>query len=164
MRKRIFVGLILLVTTGCYSYVPAELGVVPVGEGVRVYLSRAGVAKLSELTGDEIPGSGGDQPLVQGTLVRRTDSEFSILVPVASRQVGFLQTNLGQQVTFPVADAVQVQLRKISPVKTGLALIGSTAGIAYLIVSIVQGARQPSNPSPDPGPVDLRAPLVLTVP
>lgn len=159
MRKRIFVGLILLVASGCYSYVPAELGVVPVGEGVRVYLSRAGVAKLSELAGDQIPGAGGDQPVVQGTLVRRTDSEFSLLVPVASRQVGFLQSNLGQQITFPVGDAVQVQLRKVSSVKTGLALVGSTAGIAYVIVAIVQGARQPTNPNPDPGPVDLRVPL-----
>ncbi|HUR01128.1 MAG TPA: hypothetical protein VM347_01180, partial [Nonomuraea sp.] len=145
--------------SGCYSYVPAELATVPLGEGVRVYLSRDGVARLRELGADQIPGAAGEQPVVQGTLVRRTGSDFSLLIPVTSRQVGFLQTNLGQQVTLPAADAVQVQLRKVSGVKTGLALATSTAGLAYILVSIVQGARQPTPPNPDPGPVDLRVPM-----
>jgi hypothetical protein len=159
VRKRL-VAVTVLFATGCYSYAPAELGVVPIGEGVRVYLSRDGMTRLKELGGDQIPGAAEDQPVVSGTLVRRTGSEFSLLIPVTSRQVGFLQTNLGQQVTLPVADAVQVQLRKVSPVKTGLALAASTAGLAYLLVSIVHGARQPTNPNPDPGPVDLRIPVL----
>jgi hypothetical protein len=116
------------------------------------------VTRLRELGGDQIPGASGDQPVVQGTLTRRTASDFSVLIPVTSRQVGFLQNELGQQVTLPVADAVAVQLRKVSQVKTGLALAGSTAGIAFVIISIIKGARQPQD-RPTPPPEDLRIPL-----
>jgi hypothetical protein len=163
LKTRIVAALILLVTTGCYSYVPAEFDTVPVGQGVRVFLSREGVTRLRELGGDQIPGASGDQPMVQGTLTRRTASDFSVLIPVASRQVGFLQNELGQQVTLPVADAVAVQLRKVSHVKTGLALASSTAGIAVLIVSIIKGARAPQG-GEEPPPGDLRIPLSIQIP
>jgi hypothetical protein len=160
--KRAVAALVLLVTTGCYSYVPAEFGAVPIGEGVRVYLSRDGVTRLRELGADQIPGAAGDEPVVQGTLTRRTASDFSVLIPVTSRQVGFLQNELGQQVTLPVADAVSVQLRKVSQVKTGLALAGSTAGLAFIIVSIIQGARQPQD-NQQPLPDDIRIPLSVSI-
>ena len=156
-------ALVLVVMTGCYSYVPAQFETVPIGEGVRVFLSREGMSRLRELGGDQIPGAASDQPVVQGTLVRRTAADFSLLIPVTSRQVGFLQNELGQQVTLPVADAVQVQRRKVSQVKTGLALAGSTAAIAFVIVSIIKGARQPSDNSP-PLPEDIRLPMSLQVP
>jgi hypothetical protein len=163
VAKRILVGLFVLLATGCYSYVPVELEVAPVGQDVRVYLSRTGVERLRELGGDQIPGAAADQPVVSGTLVRRTGSDFSLLIPVTSRQVGFLQTDLGQQVTFPAADAVQVQLRKVSALKTGLVVAGSTALIGYVIVNIVQGARQPvDRPIPEPG--DLRFPARFSIP
>jgi hypothetical protein len=162
VKKRIVAALVLLVTTGCYSYVPVEFDTVPVGEGVRVYLSREGVTRLRELGGDQIPGAAADQPVVQGTLTRRTAADFSVLVPVTSRQVGFLQNELGQQVTLPVADAVAVQLRKVSGVRTGLALAGSTAGIAYVIVSIIKGARAPQE-GEEPPPGDLRIPISIPV-
>jgi hypothetical protein len=163
LKKRIVAALVLVVTTGCYSYVPAEFDTVPIGEGVRVYLSREGVTRLRELGGDEIPGAAGDQPVVQGTLTRRTASDFSVLIPVTSRQVGFLQNELGQQVTLPVADAVSVQLRKVSQLKTAGALAASTAGIAFVIVSIIKGARQPTDDPPPPGD-DIRIPLSISVP
>jgi len=149
--------------TGCYSYVPAEFETVPIGEGVRVFLTREGVTRLRELGGDQIPGANSDQPVVQGTLTRRSPADFSILIPVGSRQVGFLQNELGQQVTLPVADAVQVQLRQVSQVKTGAALVGSTAAIAFVIVSIIKGARPP-NDNPEPPPGDIRIPLSASIP
>ena len=157
MNQRLVAGLVLLVTTGCYSYVPADFETVPIGGGVRVFLSREGVARVRELGGDQIPGAASDQPVIQGTLVRRTAAEFSVLVPVTSRQSGFQQNPLGQQITLPVADAVQVQRRQVSQLKTGLALAASTAGIAFVIVSIISGARQPED-EPPPPPVDLRIP------
>jgi hypothetical protein len=163
VRKRLLPAVVLLVTTGCYSYVPAEFETVPIGEGVRVYLTREGVTRLREIGGDQIPGASSEQPVVSGTLVRRSPADFSILIPVTARQVGFLQNELGQQVTLPVADAVQVQLRKVSQVKTGAALVGSTAAIAFVIVSIIKGARQPSD-NPQPLPEDLRIPFSVSIP
>ena len=161
--RRIVAAVMLVVTTGCYSYVPTDFDAVPVGEGVRVFLSREGVTRLRELGADQIPGAAAEQPIVEGTLVRRTASDFSVLIPVTARQVGFLQNPLGQQVTLPVADAVQVQRRQVSQVKTGLALAGSTAAIAVVIVSIIRGARQPQQ-TEQPPPGDLRIPLPVPLP
>jgi hypothetical protein len=157
MRKRALVGALLLVTTGCYSFVPAEFDAIPVGQGVRVYLSREGVARLRELGADEIPGASSDEPVIEGTLVRRSATDFSVLIPVTSHQEGFLQSALGQQVTLPASTVVQARLRKVSGVKTGLALVGSTAVITGVIVSIIQGARQPVD-GDDPIPQDSRIP------
>ena len=159
-RKRLSAALVLLVTTGCYSYVPADFQTVPIGEGIRVFLTREGVNRLRELGGDQIPSAQSDQPVVTGTLVRRSDSDFSILIPVTSRQVGFLQNSLGQQVTLPVADAVQVQRREVSQVKTIATLAASTAAIGFVIVSIIKGARQPQD-TPQPLPEDLRIPASI---
>lgn len=158
MRKKALVAAVLLVSTGCYSYVPAEFDVIPVGEGVRVYLSREGVQRLREIGGDVIPGASGDQPVVSGTLVRRDLDEFSIRIPVTAHQEGFLQTELGQQVTLPTSVVVQAQRRKVSQVKTALAVVGSTALITGVIISIIKGARQPVD-SRNPPSEDVRIPL-----
>ena len=36
-------ALVLSTTTGCFNYVPTEIGAVPPGESVRLFLTRAGV-------------------------------------------------------------------------------------------------------------------------
>ena len=151
------VAVILIASTGCYSYLPAPSAAVPIGAGVRVYLSRSGMDRLQEMGGEEIPGGALTQPVVQGTLVRRDAERFSIQIPIANRQTGFLQSELGQQVTMVQADAVRFELKKLSPARTGGALVLSTAAIATVIVSILRGARQPlDTPTPEPG--DMRLP------
>jgi hypothetical protein len=158
MRKRAFVGALLLVTTGCYSYVPVEFDAIPVGQGVRVYLSRDGVARLREIGSDVIPGADSGEPTIQGALVQRTAENFSILVPVASHHEGFLQSELGQQVTLPTSTVVEARLKKVSGVRTGLAVAGSAALITGVVISIMRNARDPLGQNPDPGSQDIRIP------
>ena len=116
-RKALIVAVMIL-TTGCYSYVPAEFAAVPLGEGVRVYLSREGQTRLRAAGEDQIPGLREDEPIVEGVLVRRDASEFSLRIPVAQRQAGFIQSTLGQQVTLPTTEVVQVQHRIVSRTKS----------------------------------------------
>ena len=131
-------------SSGCYSYVPANFTAIPQGEGVRVYLSQAGVDSLRRAAGDAIPALG-DRPVVSGRLVQRSATDFSLQIPVATRQAGFLQSELDQQVTLPIADVVSVETKTLSGTRTALATIAGTALLAAVVVTIVTGARQPVN-------------------
>ena len=159
IRKTLIVAAMIL-TTGCYSYVPADFATVPLGEGVRVYLTREGQARLRAAGEDQIPGLGADEPVVDGVLVRRDASEFSLRIPVAQRQVGFIQGTLDQQVTLPTTEVVQIQHRIVSRTKSTLAVVGSTAAIAGLLVVIIKGARRPVEDD-QPLPDEMRRPLPL---
>ena len=147
-----------VVLTGCYTYVPAQFDAVPIGEGVRVYLTQSGVDRLRQVGAGALPGLT-DRPVLSGRLVRRDATEFSLQVPVGTRQAGFHQAALDQQVTLPVTDLVQVEQRRVSGVRSGLAAAGATALLATVVVMIVNGARRPvDNAGPDPD--NLRVPLL----
>ena len=156
-RARIGALLALLFGSGCYSYIPADFSTVPMGEGVRVYLSETGMTRLRELGGDALPGAG-TRPIVSGRLVNRTPSEFSLEIPVGTRAVGFHTEELDQRLTLPVADVVQVEMKKVSGVKTAALTAAGAGAIGYLIVLVVKGARDPvidTQPDPD----NIRIPL-----
>lgn len=142
---------------GCYSYVPANFTTIPPGEGVRVYLSQAGVDSLRHAAADALPDIG-DRPVVSGRLVRRGTTDFSLQIPVATRQAGFHQAELDQQVTLPVADVVQVEAKRLSGVRTGLATVLATATLATVVVTILTGARQPVSTDGGGGVENLRLP------
>jgi hypothetical protein len=159
--NRVRSALLVLGTTvfasGCYTYVPAQFTAIPLGEGVRVYLSQSGVDRIRQIGADALPGLT-DRPVLNGRLVRRDANEFSLQVPVGTRQAGFHQAALDQQVTLPVSDLVQIEQRRVSGVRTGLAMAGGTALLATVVVLVVSGARNPA----DNGGVDgdnLRVPL-----
>jgi hypothetical protein len=138
-------------TGACYSYVPASFNAVPIGEGVRLYLSEAGLDSLRRAAGDAIP-SIGDRPVVSGILVRRDANDLSLRIPVATRQSGFHETELDQRVSLPVADLIQVEQRKLSTAKTALAVAASAVVLTTLVVTVMTGARQPidtGNPPSD---------------
>ena len=72
--------------------------------------------------------------------------------------MGFLQNQIGQQVTFSMSEMVQAELRTVSQVRTALALVGTTAAVGAVIVAIVKGARDEA-PRPNPEPGDAWIPL-----
>jgi hypothetical protein len=146
-----------VLSSGCYTYVPAQFTTIPIGEGVRVYLSQAGVDRLRQVGADALPGLT-DRPVLSGRLVRRDASEFSLQVPVGTRQAGFHVAELDQQVTLPVTDLVQVERRQVSNVRTAISVAAGTAALTTVVVMIVNGARRPvDNTGPDPD--NLRIPI-----
>jgi hypothetical protein len=157
IRSALIVVGTAVLTSGCYTYVPAQFTTIPIGEGVRVYLSQSGVDRLRQIGADALPGLT-DRPVLSGRLVRRDASEFSLQVPVGSRQTGFHTAALDQQVTLPVTDLVQVERRQVSGLRTALSLGAGTAALATVVVMIVKGARRPvDNTGPDPD--NLRIPV-----
>jgi hypothetical protein len=141
-------------TGACYSYVPARFDTVPIGLGVRLYLSEAGLDSLRRAAGVAVPGLG-VRPVVSGILVRRDADDFSLQIPVAVRQAGFHEAELDQRVTLPVADLIQVEQRKVSSAKTALAVASSAFVVATVVVTVMTGARRPVDTSTPPGDNDL---------
>lgn len=140
--------------TGCFSYVPADPATVPVGEEIRAHLTRDGLARLEALGREDL-----DDPVVAGTLVRRSGDRLSLRIPV-SREAGFVRSDIAQQVTFALEELLRVDRRRLDPARTGLALAGA-AGAATALVLLIMGGSEGEDRLPPPGgPDDLRIPLV----
>lgn len=136
---------------GCFSYVPAQLETVPTGQDVRVYLTRQGLAELPEMPDQ-------DEPFVAGTLLRREEQRVFIRVPVARLQQGFYQTQVGQDISFPAGEIVQVQRRKLNPVGTGF-LVAGTAAAATGVVLLILDAFRGEDPNGPPPTEEIRIPF-----
>jgi hypothetical protein len=140
-----------LLLCGCYRYVPAELGAVPVGQDVRVHLTRQAMIGIEELPDLE-------RPLVSGTLVRLESERLFLRVPVAARQVGFHTDLIGQDVGIPTTGIVQLEQRRLDPLGTGLLVAGTAATAAAVITLILESRRGTEDPGPPPIE-ELRVPL-----
>jgi hypothetical protein len=136
---------------GCFSYVPAQLETVPPGQDVRVYLTRQGLAELPEMPDQS-------EPFVTGTLVRREEQRVFMRVPVARIQQGFYQSEVGQDISFPAVEIVQLQQRKLNPVGTGF-LIAGTAAATTALVFVIMDAFRGEDPDDPPVVDEIRIPF-----
>ena len=135
-------ALVLSTATGCFNYVPAEIGAVPPGESVRMYLTRAGVDAVNE-GGAEEALSFVSEPVLSGEFVRRTGDDLFLRVPTVRRQIGFHTSQLGQDIRIPASEIVQIERQELSRGRTGLLVGGAAAAITGLIAFILNEARQP---------------------
>src|SRR5262245_36957549 len=105
MMSRFTLTIPLLLCSGCFSYVQVPVESVPEGRDVRVYLTREAIAELPDL-----PEQGG--PFLTGRLLRREEQQLFVSVPVALRQEGFYQSQIGQEVGIRVGEIVQLERRR----------------------------------------------------
>ena len=154
--------LVLSTTTGCFNYVPTEIGAVPPGESVRLFLTRAGVDAINE-AGNEDALNTLFEPVLSGEFVRRTDADFYVRIPTVRRQVGFHSSQLGQDIRVPAGEIVQIERQELSRAKTGLLVGGTAAVITGLIVFILNEARQPDAINPPVDTVEDRGRRVFTI-
>lgn len=137
-----------LLWSGCFRYVPSDLGAVPPGEEVRLELTRTGFAQLPE-----IPNRPG--PELGGTLVRADASSLTLRVPVAIRRDGLVVGTVEQDVLIPTAEILSLERREFSRRRTGL--VGALGAAA--LVGVLEGfgtGGPPSGEEPDP-PIDEEA-------
>ena len=113
-------AMVLSTATGCFNYVPTEIGAVPPGESVRLYLTRAGVDAVNE-AGNEEALSTVFEPVLSGEFVRRTGDDLFLRVPTVRRQIGFHSAQLGQDIRVPASEIVQIERQELSRAKTGRA-------------------------------------------
>ena len=120
---------------GCYSYIPAEAGVTPPGEQVRVYVTQEALTRMGELPIDQ-------SSVLNGVLIRTESTNLVVRLPVARRQTGFNMEILGQDVFIPRDQVLQLQRRRMNRGMTGLLTVAGTAALAGLVVMIISDARQ----------------------
>ena len=136
-----------VLSAGCFSYIPTELGVVTPGEPVRLYLTRAGVDAVNAGGAEEALSPVSD-PILSGEFVRRADADLFLRVPTVRRQVGFHSAQLGQDVRIPASEIVQIERRQLNKAGTGLLIGGAAAVVTGLVVFILNDARQATVDTP----------------
>ena len=150
-----------ILSAGCFSYIPTEIGAVPPGESVRLFLTREGVDAVNQGGAEEALSAILD-PVLSGEFVRRTDADLFLRVPTVRRQVGFHSAQLGQDVRVPTSEIVQIERQQLSKAKTGLLVGGAAAAITGLIRFILNDARQATD-TPEPDLVEDRGRRIFTL-
>jgi hypothetical protein len=140
-----------LLLCGCFSYVQVPLDTNPVGEDVRLYVSRQGLAELPEAT--EHNG-----PILMGKVLREENERLVISVPIARREEGFFVSQIGQEVGVRRGEIVQLEMRKLNRTNTALFVAGTGLAAAGVVYWIIDAAARPDTPAP-PGQEEFRIPL-----
>lgn len=130
--------------SGCYNYVPTEVGVVSPGEDVRLRVSREGgeeLARTIESSEIQLEVSGQFEGLEQGSVLLR--------VPVVRDPTG-LRPAIQQVVRLPEADVLTVDRRELSVGKTA-ALVGIGAGaVGFLLTQVFEVFDDTNSDGDDP--------------
>ena len=136
----------ILCLSGCFRYVPIRLEVAPVGEDVRLVVTRQGAFELSEVTGVSAAA-----PVLRGELVRVEDRAVLLRIPLESQRMGIHTEELGQTIRVPTEEILSIERRELDRTLTGLLAAASTAaavGVISLIVDSFGDSNVPDGPYP----------------
>ena len=139
----------IVLSTGCFGYVPGTLDSAPVGAHIRAVLSTEGQIILRDRVGI-------DDQVLQGELLE--NGADTVLLAVRSSTITDEfggQRPLFQRIDVPTSHILRVDVRRTDPVRTG-ALVGAGAGAAALIIAQVFGDRNPGQLDPSGGGPDER--------
>ena len=158
VRYRIAFAAATPLLSGCFSYIPAELDTVSVGESVQVTLTRAAVAELPA----EIPTQ--DELRFKATLVGREGDRLSLRVPIARQQEGFHSVDIEQELQIATNEIMLVERRQLNRGGTALLMAGTAALAVTVVVTIIGssiGGEDTGNP---PLPPELIGIPILSFP
>ena len=145
---------LVLLLAGCFNYVPTDFTTVPVGEDIRLIVSRERVPDLGELTLQDDPA-----PVLEGTLERREDTSLIVRIPVGRRTDGFHSVALGQAIHVHPDAIISTELRVLDGFKTTGIIAGMIAGATTLLL-LGMDAMSDQAPLPQPDPPDFRMRLI----
>lgn len=126
--RLIFVLLVLL-TTGCYSYVPLDAGQVQPESRVRAYLSEVGSRELAIALGQGVQA-------VDGIVYRIEADTLGVAVRSVLTRQNFEQYWNGEGVSVPASMVVRLEERRFSKMRSALLAGGLVVG-SYLLRSLV---------------------------
>ncbi len=133
----------LLVQMGCYQYQPTG-GVSPaVGQQVRVSLTDAGRAQLSDQLGESIDW-------VQGTLAAVDTASLTVDVATTRNLRGGYATWFGDRVQLPTRGVNQVTVREFSRGRSWLLAGGIVAGLVVVSKVLSLAVFGDGRPGEDP--------------
>jgi hypothetical protein len=137
--------------SGCFGYVRSDVGAVPVGENVRVYLAPQGSAmtELREL-------SAAAEPIVNGQLMERAAN--GLMLRVSEGAAGYYAPAIGQDVRIPSSEILQLERRRLDPLRTAIASGAVAASVATVVLAIMSDAFGSDPPGGEVEP-QIRIPL-----
>lgn len=145
MEKTRYAWLVIaaLVSGGCYSYVPADAEIVPVGANIRAHLSREGALQVEELTGrfrrvldGEVLGLD-EQDLVLSARIEPVNAS-----PLARQP-------MEQPIRVPWESIARVEIRQFDARRTGLFIGGVTATLVGALAYAIR-VENPGGSKPPP--------------
>jgi hypothetical protein len=150
------VPLLLASATACYRYTPIPAQTVPMGENVRVFVTRSALLDLEDVV--DVSGTN-----VRGRVVRQDNNQLFLRVPVGARQVGFHSEAIEQEIPIPVSEITQVERREFNRMGTGAFIAGGLGATAVVLFLIIEAYGEPEFVDECEDCVDLRVPL-LSIP
>jgi hypothetical protein len=148
-RHVLFSGVLIL--SGCFSYIPAELGSVLPGEEIRLQMAAQGASDLATI-------SGGRGTSVAGMLVGIDAAAIRVRVPVGLMVEGVTTRSLAQEVVIPRSQISDVERRKLSRPRTVGAVAGGVAALVAVVLAYGEIQENPEIP-PVIVPDEIRIPL-----
>lgn len=142
--------LLLLGVSGCFAYTPVSLDTVQPGENVRVRITPEQAQEIDALLMRETR-------ILDGVLLERGPS-FLVEVPVATQLQGGARQSLNQRILLPREGIVEMELKSLDRVRTGLLLGGAGALVIGTVIFTLTKELGGDTRTDPPAPPELRAP------
>ena len=150
------VCLLLLASTGCYSYSVIDPAQADPGLEVRARITSAESARLEDLVGLR-------DRVIQGQVVDVESAALVLSIPTVLPEPGTSPTRLHRHITLSNSAIVELEQRRLSRWRTFTA-VGIAAAVAGYVV-VAQFAGDDGDPGTDkPDPNNLVAPIRIPVP
>lgn len=145
------VVLALLGGSACYSYRTVSLDAVQARAEVRARLTEPQLQALR----DVMPN--GDR-VIEATVLDKQTDQLLLLVPVASELRGARVQTMNQRITVPRSGFMELEVRELDRLRTGIALAAGGAVLGFVVVNIISDAVNPGSGGPPGGGGELLVP------
>ena len=136
---------LLPAAAGCDSYAPIPIDPAPVGENVRLFVTRTGAPEYLSVA-DNVASV----PQIRGRVEGEEDGSLLVRMPVRS-ETGLSLVEIGQVIRVPTDEIVALELQRFSAPRTGALLAASAVGVAFVLYAIIDAGRgDDGNDPPDP--------------
>ncbi|UCC26465.1 MAG: hypothetical protein JSU98_05045 [Gemmatimonadales bacterium] len=138
VRTSLVLGTLVL-SSGCYRWVPTEPRAVSPNAEVRVVLTEAGAEEMTRYFGPDVEA-------VEGSLVSWDGQGVSLLRQVSVQQAGFMPTTMNDTIRLAPGHLAEVGVKELDGPRTAgfTALVLGTAAAALLVARAVGGSSDDS--------------------
>jgi hypothetical protein len=137
-----------LLGAACFQYVPILPAEAPVGKEVRLHLTDAGLARLRDTLGGQVPRLG---KTIEGPLIASQGQRLLVGVPAWSRPES-PRDGFQQRVSISVSDLLGVERKKLDKRKTSLIVTAAGVALGAFVVAHTSGVfGGTTGPYPEPG-------------
>jgi hypothetical protein len=150
-NRSLFLSLLIL-SSGCFRYVPARIGAVPEGSAVRLHVSPEGASRVE-------PVIGSASPELVGVLERWSD-QVVIAVRVPAGQ-GVVDRALENRIVLSPSEVIAIEVRERDRARTIALAAGGVAVLGGATVAALTGVFGGSSNNDPPVEEDARVPFSI---